>query len=151
MDRILPHGVTLEDYAAGDYWSVHSWARRRCSFAVERQKGGVEVVCTTSDDRPRLEKRIRCGADGRIGVSWSWDPAAAEPGDLFATEISLAGPAHLESTPTAEEWRFVIETVAKSERGFDRTEQGESVTLRWPVELGAAAVEFRAIAPARAA
>ena len=35
--------------------------------------------------------------------------------------------------------------MAKSERGLDRTRQGESVTLRWPVELGAASVEFRAL------
>jgi hypothetical protein len=48
----------------------------------------------------------------------------------------------LVATPTPEEWRFDIETVAKSERGFDRTRQGENVTLRWPVELGAAAVEL---------
>jgi Domain of unknown function (DUF1926) len=46
------------------------------------------------------------------------------------------------ATPAAEEWRFDIETVAKSERGFDRTRQGENVTLRWPVELGAAALEL---------
>ena len=143
VDRVLPRGVTLEDFAGGAYWAIHSWARSRCRLAVERRKGGVEVVCTAPDGRSRLEKRIRCDADGRIAVSWSWDPSAAEPGDLFATELSLAGPVGLASAPAAEEWRFVIETVAKSERGFDRTRQGESVTLRWPVELGAAAVEVR--------
>ena len=99
--------------------------------------------------RPRgtvtAEKRIRCEADGRIAVSWTWDPAVAEPGDSFATELSLAGPVQLQGTPAPEEWRFEIETVAKSERGLDRTRQGESVTLRWPVELGAASVEFRAL------
>ena len=72
-------------------------------------------------------------------MRWTWDPAAAEPGDRFATELSLAGPVSgFAATPPAEEWRFDIETVAKSERGFDRTRQGENVTLRWPVELGAA-------------
>jgi hypothetical protein len=48
----------------------------------------------------------------------------------------------LTATPAPEEWRFDIETVAKSERGLDRTRQGENVTLRWPVELGGAAVEL---------
>ena len=45
-------------------------------------------------------------------------------------------------SPAADEWRFDIETVAKSERGLDRTRQGENVTLRWPVELGAAGVDL---------
>jgi 4-alpha-glucanotransferase len=142
VDRVLPRGVTLEEYARGDFWAVLSWARRRCTVAVERRKGGVEVVCTVPDGRSRLEKRIRLDADGRMGVSWRWDPEAAEPGDVFATELSLAGPVRIECSPAAEEWRFEIETVAKSERGLDRTRQGESVTLRWPVELGAAAVEL---------
>ena len=52
-------------------------------------------------------------------------------------------PLALTCTPAAEEWRFDIETVAKSERGFDRTRQGESVTLHWPVAAGAAALVLR--------
>jgi alpha-amylase len=140
VDRLLPRGVTLEDYAGGEFWAILSWARHRCEFTVERRGGGVEVVCTAPAGRGRLEKRIRCEADGRLAVAWRWDPEAAEPGDLFATEISLAGPVRLDCTPAADEWRFAIETLAKSERGLDRTRQGESVTLRWPVELGRAAV-----------
>jgi len=142
VDRLLPGGVSLEDYVGGRYWALLSWARRRCAHTVERRKGGVEVVCTVAEGRARLEKRIRLDAGGRLGVQWAWDPAAAEPGDRFATELSLAGPVRLTAAPAAEEWRFDIETVAKSERGFDRTRQGENVTLRWPVELGAAAVEL---------
>ena len=142
VDRLLPGGVSLEDYAGGGYWALLSWARRRCACTVERRKGGVEVVCTVADGRARLEKRIHFDAEGRIGVRWTWDPAAADPGERFATELSLAGPVRLVATPDAEEWRFDIETVAKSERGFDRTRQGENVTLRWPVELGPAAVEL---------
>jgi alpha-amylase len=142
VDRLLPGGVSLEDYAGGGYWALLSWARQRCAYIVERRKGGVEVVCTVAEGRARLEKHIRFDADGRIGVRWTWDPVAAEPGDRFATELSLAGPVRLSATPAAEEWRFDIETVAKSERGFDRTRQGKNVTLRWPVELGAAAVEL---------
>ncbi len=65
-----------------------------------------------------------------------WDPAVGRSRRSFATELSLAAPLRLRCAPAAEEWRFPIETVAKSERGLDRTRQGESVTLRWPVELG---------------
>jgi alpha-amylase len=144
VDRVLPGGVTLDDYARGDFWAILSWARQPCEYAVAERGGAVEVVCTVPDGRERLEKRIRIDADGRIAVRWRWDPAAAEAGDLFATELSLAGPVHLACTPAADEWRFDIETVAKSERGLDRTRQGESVTLRWPVALGGAAVEMEA-------
>ncbi len=38
--------------------------------------------------------------------------------------------------------------MAKSERGLDRTKQGDSVTLRWPVRLGKALV---AVSPAASA
>ena len=142
VDRVLPRGVTLEEYARGDYWAVVSWARRRLSYSVELRDGAVEVVCSETEGRARLEKRIRCEPDGRLIVRWAWDPAAADPDDLFATEISLAEPVRLGVTPVADQWRFPIETVAKSERGLDRTRQGESVTLRWPVALGAAQVEL---------
>lgn len=32
--------------------------------------------------------------------------------------------------------------VTQSERGLDRTRQGESVTIRWPVALGGGSVEL---------
>jgi hypothetical protein len=147
VDRILPRGVTLEDYVRGQSWAILSWARQRCAYAVERRKGGVEIVCTLPDGRSRLEKRLWCDAEGHLAVSWRWDSAAAEPGDLFATELSVAGPVALVAAPAADEWRFEIETVAKSERGLDRTRQGESITLRWPVELAAASVELRPAHP----
>jgi len=114
VDRILPRGATLEDYAAAQSWAVLSWARSRCAYAVERRKGGVEITCTAPGERTRLEKRIWCDAEGNLTVSWQWEPSAAEPGDLFATELSLAGPVDLVATPAADEWRFEIETIAKS-------------------------------------
>jgi hypothetical protein len=147
VDRVLPRGVALEDYARGEFWAVLSWARQRCGFTVERRKGGVEIACTVPGGRSRLEKRIWCDAEGRVAVSWEWDPSAAEAGEMFATELSVAGAVALSAAPAADEWRFEIETLAKSERGLDRTRQGESITLRWPVELGAASVELRPAGP----
>jgi alpha-amylase len=140
VDRILPHGVALEEYAGGGFWAIRSWARERAAVTMERRRGSVEIVCVLGDGPGRLEKRLRFEADGRLTVGWQWDSSVAEATDLFATELSLAAPVRLECTPAADEWRYVIETVAKSERGLDRTRQGDSVTLRWPVELGAAGV-----------
>jgi hypothetical protein len=142
VDRILPRGLGVDDYARGAYWPVISWARRRCECSLARRRGGVEIECAFGTGREVLGKKMRFEPDGRIVVSYSWDPAIADPDDRFAPELSLAGALELRTTPPAEEWRYTIETVAKSERGLDRTRQGESVTLRWPVHLGNARVEL---------
>ena len=142
VDRILPKGLGFEEYARGTYWPVISWARRGCECTVARKKGGVELECAAQGGRESLGKRIRFEPDGRIVITYTWDPAIADPEDVFAPELSLAGELELRTTPAAEEWRFPIETVAKSERGLDHTRQGESVTLRWPVHLGKAQLEI---------
>ena len=144
VDRVLPASLRLEDYVRGAYRPVRSWARSRFAHAVERRKGGVEIVCTGPDGSSDLEKRIWCDPEGSVAVSWRWEPSVGEAGDGFATELSVAGPVTLVAAPAAEEWRFEIETVAKSERGLDRTRQGESITFRWPIAAGGASVELKA-------
>jgi alpha-amylase len=140
VERIIPRSLGLEEYVRGDYRPVHSWARTPFDYAVQRRRGALEIACATGEGRERLAKLIRFGADGEVTVRYAWDPGASAPDDRFSTEISLAGPLEPETTPAAESWRFAIETIAKSERGLDRTRQGESLTLRWPVRLGEAAV-----------
>ena len=142
LERILPRGVGAGDYARGAYWPVLSWARRRCECTVARRKGGLEVACVAEGGREGLSKRIRFEPDGRITLSYAWDTSIADPEDLFAPEFSIARDLKLRCTPAADEWRYAIETVAKSERGLDRTRQGESVTLRWPIRLGKAVIEI---------
>jgi hypothetical protein len=91
-----------------------------------------------------LAKQYRFLPDGSITVSYTWEGSVGQPTDLFTTELSLFAPLPLVTDPAADIWTYPIETVAKSERGLDRTRQGESVTLRWPVETGAATVELSA-------
>jgi 4-alpha-glucanotransferase len=143
VDRILPHDLELAPYARGDYSPVRFWARSPVAYSVEPCSGGLEVVCTLGEGPARLEKRMLFGSEGRIAVSYTWDAGVADPDDLFTTELSLAGPLDVQCTPGGEEWRFDIETLAKSERGLDRTRQGESLTLRWPVHQGQTTVEIR--------
>jgi hypothetical protein len=143
VDRILPHDLELAPYARGDYTPVRFWARSPVAYSVEPRPAGLELLLTLGDGSARLEKRILFTSEGQIAVSYSWDAGMADPDDIFATELSLAGALDLRCTPASEEWRFEIETVAKSERGLDRTRQGESITLRWPVHQGKAAVEIR--------
>ena len=144
VDRVLPSGLGIDQYAGGDYWPACSWAQSPCGFSIERQEGVVEVVCSFPGSAPgtkALERRMAFSADGSLTVSYRWDQSIGHPDDLFAPELSLFAPLELRSEPAAEIWTFPIETVAKSERGLDRTRQGDSVTLRWPVHLGEASVE----------
>ncbi len=144
LERILPASLGMDTYAGGEYQPRYSWARAPFHYAIQRRRGAMEIACATGEGRERLAKLIRFGSDGRVTVQFAWDAAAFAADDVFSTEISLAGLMDVEATPASDQWRFEIETVAKSERGLDRTKQGESLTLRWPARLGEAAVSFRA-------
>ena len=142
VERILPVPLGLEEYARGDYPQVRSWAREPFHYAVQRRRGALEIACAAGEGGARLSKLIRLSGDGELSVRYAWDPGVA-PDDVFATELSLAGALTAEAAPGAEVWRYPIETVAKSERGLDRTRQGESVTYRWPARLGEASLVLR--------
>ncbi|MGI9041089.1 MAG: alpha-amylase/4-alpha-glucanotransferase domain-containing protein [Gemmatimonadales bacterium] len=144
LERILSRSLAVDEYARGGYWPSVTWARSPCSFTVERPAGAVEILFTAGEGRERMTKRLTFVREGRVQVSYTWDPTIADPEDLFAVELSLFAPVQLDCSPAANQWRFPIETVAKSERGLDRTRQGESVTLRWPVGLGRASVTLSA-------
>jgi len=144
VDRILPGGLGLEAYAAGDYWPVRTWADTACSFSIQQSADQVEIVCSFPGPGgfDAMEKRLSFGRDGGLGVAYRWDPNMGSPDDVFAPELSLASRIELRTEPASDNWTFPIETIAKSERGLDRTRQGESVTLRWPVTLGEGSVEL---------
>jgi hypothetical protein len=141
VERILPGDLALDRYASGDYQTVVSWARTPAAHAVRRRGGALEVTLALEAGHRRLEKVIRFERSGGIEVRYRWDPAIGTEGDRFTTELSVFGTLE-PSAPEAEVWRHAVETVAKSERGLDRTRQGESITLRWPVSLGAAGLRL---------
>jgi 4-alpha-glucanotransferase len=143
VDRVLPSELTLDQYSGGEYRPTRSWAQNSASFAIERHHDTVEIVCSFSDPAgvKTLEKRFEFAANGVLTVSYRWDASIGQPHDLFAPELSLFAPLELRPEAEPEIWTFPIETVAKSERGLDRTRQGDSVTLRWPLHLGRASVQ----------
>jgi alpha-amylase len=96
--------------------------------------GQAIVVCRGDG----MEKRIAFDESGAITVSWSWTSSSA-----FSTELSVARPLEITADPEARQSTMTIETVAKSERGFDRTVQGQSITLEWEGSLGAAELRIR--------
>ena len=90
-----------------------------------------------------LEKRIRFDETGTVTVRYAWgvpdgDSGPAAPEAAFSIELSLARPLEIVAEPEAGRREHVIETVAKSERGLDRTVQGQSVTFAWPAAVRAA-------------
>jgi alpha-amylase len=146
VDRVLAGGVSLEAYARGDYQPVRSWARVPASCQVERRGTAVELRCSlpAGGRIGPLLKTLHFTRDGRVAVSYEWEAALGADEDRFAPELSLFRPLQIGCDPEPEIWTFPVETVAKSERGLDRTLQGESVTLRWPLALGTARVEIGA-------
>jgi hypothetical protein len=71
-----------------------------------------------------------------VEVLYNWASENFPEDAYFSTELSLGGEAELLAVPEADTWRFPISTFSKSEKGFDETVQGESVTIRWPVKTG---------------
>jgi hypothetical protein len=143
VDRVLPESLDLQRYAAGDYQPVRSWAKAHFEFDLRTFADAVEIVCRAE----ALTKRLRFTTEGGLSVSYEWDPAVAEEGDRFAVELSHSAALDLRTEPQAEVWSYPIETVAKSERGLDRTKQGQSTCLLWPIQTGAASVDLQV--PAR--
>jgi hypothetical protein len=65
-----------------------------------------------------------------------------EANAMFAPELSVSRSVPVHVHPDAEIWRSEITTVARSERGFEETVQGFSITPRWPAHLGSARLEL---------
>jgi 4-alpha-glucanotransferase len=145
VDRVLPQGLSYDQYASGDYRPTKSWARAACRFTMEQAEDAVEIVCSfpgAEGAGASLTKRIRFAREGGLSVDYRWDKSLGAPTDLFAVELSLFGSPEVRADPPVERWTYPIETVAKSERGLDRTKQGDSLTLRWKMDVGAATVEL---------
>ena len=133
VERLLPADTTAELLEAGAVMAVRSWARERMSATVRAVGTEVRILLAAPDTS--LVKELRISPDGTIVISWRWTPSAAR---WFASELSLAGPLEAVAEPVAELVTYPIETIAKSEKGFDRTRQGESLTFLWPASQGSA-------------
>jgi hypothetical protein len=122
-----------------------SWIGMAMQCSVAERDGDVELVLTGEGrgGGARLEKRIRLERSGTVTVRYVWDAQGeGRPEAAFTAELSLARPLEIVAEPEADRREHVIETVAKSERGLDRTIQGRSVTCSWPVATRAASLRL---------
>jgi alpha-amylase len=138
VERILGDDVSAEDYANAKYKAIRSWAAVPMTARVTLKGDAITVVLQGGD----LEKRVKFDAAGCLSVAYTWNAAAAPANAVFAPELSLAREVSLRLQPDTEVWRSKITTVARSERGFEETVQGFSLTPRWPVRLGGASLEL---------
>ena len=132
QERLWAAGVTPGALERGEVVPIRSWTAEPAEWEVRETGDGLLVELRLAG----LTKRLAIGAGGVLDVALRWDRDPGWPADAWlATELSLFRPLGLEA-PGAVVWRHPIETVAKSEKGLDRTLQGEAVTLAWPAALG---------------
>jgi len=148
IDRVIAPTATLEDFMAGTVPVVRSWARAAMKVASTVHPDGVEIYLRSDD----LAKTLHFAADGAITCAWAWQlPEAPDTaGSWFTSEISASIGLELDAAG-ATVWRYEIGTVAKSEKGFDRTVQGTATVLCWPLSAGSASVTVRSRDAARKA
>jgi len=134
VDRIIPGGTSRDLFIEGSVVSLREWHGESPRCQAARQGDRIEVILAWPD----LTKRITVLAGGHLEVTWQWDPAAWPVDAEFCSEWSCFAP--LDLVTDAVQDRYPVETVAKSERGLDRTVQGEAIVLRWPGSAGSAVV-----------
>jgi 4-alpha-glucanotransferase len=136
--RLIAADVSAADYAAAAYTPLHSWARARCIVSHEGREDGMHVWCVRGGFG--VEWTFR--ETGSVAAHYWWDSAHLPAGARVAVELSLAAPLRLDAQNALHVWRYDIETVGKSERGFERTRQGESVTPLFDAASGDARFEL---------
>ena len=138
VERLLPGDITPSDYAAARYTALRSWATTPLRASVTQSGDRLAIVLQGEG----LEKTLEFDATGCLSVSYTWDATGLPASALFAPELSVSRSVPVRVRPDAEIWRSEITTVARSERGFEETVQGFSITPRWPAQLGAAGLEL---------
>jgi alpha-amylase len=141
LERIYGPETDVRVLEASTPRPQQSWAARPCAWRVDRDGDALRVTLSPEDDPDGLRKTYRFTADGLTAVDLTWRAPEA-PDAWFATEISHDGTLRATGSAGVEMWEYQIDTVAKSERGLERTRQGTATVLRWPASLGSASVSL---------
>jgi hypothetical protein len=138
---VLDAATTRGDYEQASYAPVMSWTTVPFEWATEPVPEGLAIALRSDTAPLGLVKRITFSHAGALKAEYEWTPPASSASQLFTVELTLADDLPLEHDAD-EEWRYSVETIAKSERGLDRTHQGTGILLRWPLERGGASVRL---------
>ncbi len=138
VDRVISDLTTRDAFVGGTVAALRSWTRTVFDVTWSVDGDTAQIAMTTAD----LRKVVRVLDAGRsIECRWTWSPTTIGGDGWFSSELSHSGDLVMDA-PGADAWTYPIETVAKSEKGFDRTVQGTAVVLRWPVAAGSASVRI---------
>ncbi|NOT07667.1 MAG: DUF1925 domain-containing protein [Gemmatimonadales bacterium] len=137
QERVWARLPTAEELIGAEGIPIMSWARTRGAAEIQRMNDGFHVAFHL----PGLEKEIRVHADGRLTVRYTWEVRPEWPeGAVFSTELSLSRPLAVD-VANAIVIGYPVETLSKSERGFDRTVQGQAILVCWPAPAGTGELE----------
>jgi alpha-amylase len=138
IERVLAADVTREAVVACAFQPIVSFARVTLEVEVRTDDDAATTVLRSPDGT--LTKTLTVYRDGKVHASFEWARHMAPHGSWFTTELSLDREHPVTPSAGAEVWSYDIETIAKSERGLDRTKQGVSYLIRFPIGAGAGTV-----------
>ena len=134
VDRIISADTTRDDFVSGTVSSLRSWAVEPMQATSTVDSGRVRISLHRNDIDKVLEV-----TPSTMTSDWRWIGTHFPADAWFSTELSCSAELQIDA-PGAARWDYPIETVAKSEKGFDRTSQGTATVLRWPAGAGHAHV-----------
>jgi hypothetical protein len=143
-ERALGAEVNEGMYGRGDYDPLWSVSGVRLTMSVERELNGIGVnFRSVVAGVTMFEKTYHFVTGGELVAEYRWNVAAFDGNAVFAPEVSYSGPMEITCEPATPVWSYNIVTVAKSEKAFDTTIQGRSITPLWPAASGEARIEIR--------
>jgi 4-alpha-glucanotransferase len=134
VDRIIAVDTSCEDFVQGRVTILHSW----CGRAMASETSIADDLALIHFTADGLTKELRIGASA-MACEWHWDSQRFPADAWFTTELSYSGDLVIDA-PGAMRWDYEIETMAKSEKGFERATQGHATVLRWLAVSGNATV-----------
>ena len=144
QERVLPAEITQLEVERAVYRPIHSWTATAFHATHNIDVGDAHVELKATDQGPMLTKRIHIASDGHMSIEFEWRGLDFDEGDWFSSELSFSQvPPVVSCDSTGTIWWYPIETIAKSERGLDRTKQGMTAMVRWPVALGRGTLQIR--------
>ncbi|MEO7522239.1 MAG: alpha-amylase/4-alpha-glucanotransferase domain-containing protein [Gemmatimonas sp.] len=143
--RVVQASLTERMWRDAAYTPLRSFTRSPLSAATpEVSASEVRIAMSGNGIDAGLLISVRVRANGEITYDIDWRALALAPGALVALEASLGArtAVTVACDDASTRWESPIESVAKSERGLERTVQGKAVLMLVPVAKGHARVTF---------